>query len=112
MSGKIRNFHAFKFRLAMAIAAQRSRPHVAVNTILNVFNALFNDRKELVRMTDWSRAQIDTIDHYHESTIVFSFRHSRPVVVRRVAIFSHARFVPTGTYEMADRCPLLVADMA
>jgi SAM-dependent methyltransferase len=112
MSGKIRNFHAFKFRLAMAIAAEGPRPRVAVDTILNAFNALFEDRSELVRISGWNRAQIDTIDYYQRSTVVFSFPTRDQLLSAARRTFRRAQFVPTGAYEMADRCPLLVADMA
>ena len=62
MAGAIENFHACKFRLAMALANGRSAPEIEVDTILTEFNSLFGDRDELVRVTGWSRAQIDTID--------------------------------------------------
>jgi SAM-dependent methyltransferase len=67
LGGIISNFHAFKLRLAMALAAQQRDPHVNVNSILRSFNDLFADRDELVRVTGWRREQVDTIDLYNGS---------------------------------------------
>ena len=58
----IGNFHAFKMRLAMALAAQQPVRQICVESILDSFNELFKNRDELVRITAWSREQIDTID--------------------------------------------------
>jgi len=110
LSGKIRNFHAFKIRLAMSLASQRPTPHVRVVDILESFDALFGNREELGRMTGWSREQIDTIDFYKDSSVFFSLpRHDQLLSVAS-SVFPNARLVPTGAYEMSELCPLLVAD--
>jgi SAM-dependent methyltransferase len=108
-SGEIRNFHAFKFRLGMALIADRSEPRAPVDAILRTFNELFSDRDEISRRTGWSREQIDTIDFYRGSTVAFHFPTQdqlRAVVSR---IFADVKFVAAGTYEFAERSPLLVA---
>ncbi len=58
VSGAIRNFHAFKFRLGMALIAEPSQPRVGVNAIFNTFNSLFKDRDELTRATALRRKLI------------------------------------------------------
>jgi SAM-dependent methyltransferase len=111
LAGKIDNFHAFKIRLAMSLAGQKSVPQIRVAGILEAFNSLFRDREELVRATQWSREQIDTIDYYRDSSVFFTF----PTQDRLLSVVSRicpdVRLVSSGRYEMAERCPLLVVDM-
>lgn len=111
LAGGIRNFHAFKIRLAMSLAGQRPLPHVRVAEIFEAFNSLFDDREELARTTRWSREQIDTIDYYRDSSVTFAFpaRDWLLSVVSRIC--PGARLVSSGDYELSRRCPLLVADM-
>ena len=110
LSGKIGNFHAFKIRLAMSLASQRPVPQVCVADILESFNALFGNREELVRMTGWSREQIDTIDFYKDSSVFFSLPGRDQLLSVASSVFPNARLVPSGIYEMSELCPLLVAD--
>ena len=110
MSGGIGNFHAFKMRLAMALAAQQLKPQVRVETILDAFNALCGNRDELARATGWSRAQIDTIDFYRGSTVLFNLPTKDQFMSVISRILPSSRLVSSGTYEMAERCPLLVAE--
>jgi SAM-dependent methyltransferase len=110
MSGAIRNFHAFKFRLAMAIAAEGGRVAVGVDSIFKEFTGLFRDRDALVRMTGWDRQHIDTIDHYEGSMVAFHFPTRSQLLAAVAGKFSNARFLPSGTFELAERSPLLVMD--
>ncbi len=107
--GKIRNFHAFKCRLGAAIVGEGSSPNVKLRTILGVFNELFADRDRLAHLTGWRREQIDTIDFYGASQAAMSFPTQNQLFLVLSESFSNVRFVPVGTYELAERCPLLVA---
>jgi SAM-dependent methyltransferase len=109
VSGTIGSFHAFKIRLAMALIADPARPGIGVNAILEAFNSLFRDRDGLARTTGWPRDQIDTVDFYHGSNVVFHFpeRHALLAAVSRA--FADPRLVPSGSYELADRAPVLIA---
>jgi hypothetical protein len=110
VDGAIRNFHAFKLRLAMAIAAEAGRVQVGVNEIFAVFQAMFPDRDELVRLTGWDRGHIDTIDYYESSVVAYSFPTRRQLLSVIPRTFTNVRLVETGTYELADRGPLLVME--
>ncbi len=110
LSGTISNFHAFKMRLAMALAAQRPVPQICVANILESFNSLFKNRDELVRATGWFREQIDTIDFYRGSTVSFNLPTKDQLLSVVSGICPSARLVPSGTYAMSERCPLLVAE--
>jgi hypothetical protein len=112
MSGTIRNFHTFKFRLGMALAAQQPGFRAGVDTIFNVFSELFEDRTELARLTGWDRAHIDTIDHYKQSTVAYHFPPREAVLSIACNTFSKAQLVSSGAYEMAELAPLLVVEAA
>jgi len=112
MSGKIGNFHAFKLRLAMSLAARQSSPQVHVADILDVFNSLFSDRQELVRATGWSRQQVDTIDFYRDSTVFFTFPNRDQLLSAVSKVCRDPQLVTSGSYEMSEQCPLLLVDRA
>src|SRR4029077_860261 len=61
-AGRIANFHAFKWHLAMAIVSGSGDANVPVATIRDVFIANFPDRKTLAAKTGWASDDIDTID--------------------------------------------------
>lgn len=109
-SGTIRNFHAFKCRLAAAMVTQASTCNVKVHDIFKLFGELFPDRRRLVEMTGWSRGEIDTIDFYQGSKTIMSFPTRRHVASVVSQSLSNVRFLEIGTYELAEHCPLLVAE--
>lgn len=106
----IASFHAFKWRLAMAVVARGSNPNIAASAIRDNFNQLFYDRGALAEATGWTMADIETIDAYKDSREVYSF----PTIGQfRSAIpdtFRNIRVADSGTYELSDRCPLLIMD--
>jgi SAM-dependent methyltransferase len=109
LSGKINNFHAFKLRLAMALAARQSVPQIRVGDILDAFNSLFENRQELVQAVRWSREQIDTIDFYKDSAVLYFFPKKDQILSLVSKVCHDAQLVPSGNYEMSELCPLLVA---
>jgi hypothetical protein len=110
LSRGIRSFHAFKFRLAMTIAAH-GRPAVGVAQILDTFEELFPDRDRLQAASGWRREDIATIDVYRGSSDVYNFptwqqfRAVLPPSVRSI------RRLDVGTYELAERCPLVIMEL-
>ena len=112
LQGEICRFQALKFRLAMALVAERGDPNIPVRIIHDAFEASFADRGELAKITGWRRDEIDTIDVYRSSPEVYTFPTSRECLSVVPSAFSNARLVPAGTYELAERCPLLVMEKA
>jgi hypothetical protein len=110
LSGAIGNFHAFKMRLSIAVASENADPRVAVTEVLDHFDRMFPDRDELAQVTGWRRDEIDTIDFYKNSSIATTRPTCRQVLAVVSQVFPNARFVSAGSYELADRCPLLVMD--
>jgi SAM-dependent methyltransferase len=108
--GKIRSFVYFKFRLGMAIAATRAHPNVPVQSIYETFVANFPDRDRLAAAIGQDRSEIDKIDQYKNSSEVYNFPTRQQVLSTIPSIFANAHFVQVGTYELAERCPLLVME--
>jgi len=111
VAGAIGSFHAFKWRLAMALVARQKSPNICVRTIHYSFSSEFPDRASIARATGWNAADIDTIDVYRHSTEVYSF----PTIEQFESIvpgtFANVRFADAGSYELAERCPLLSMDL-
>ncbi len=112
LSGKVAGFHAFKWRLAMAVAAERGAADVPVTKIHDAFEKQFHDRAELSRATGWSLQQIGEIDAYVGQASVFSFPTRREILTTLPRTFANPRFAVSGTYELAERCPIFIADFA
>ncbi len=98
------SFHAFKWRLAMALAAGGD---VAVAAIARAFDELAPDRAALAAATGWSPAAIATIDAYRGSELVYSFPPRATVLAALAPHFELAAAHVPG-YELGERCPTVV----
>ncbi|MGN6515519.1 MAG: class I SAM-dependent methyltransferase [Rhizomicrobium sp.] len=112
MAGKIAGFHAFKWRLAMALAHESKSASVPVAQIHEAFERAFADRATLAAATGWSQDDIAEIDAYAGKVFVYQFPTRREILAHLPASLAGARFQSSGDYELAERCPLLVADFA
>jgi hypothetical protein len=110
MNGKIAGFHAFKWRLAMALAAEAQNPAVSVSHIHQTFQREFPDRQALSRMTDWGLEEIAEIDAYDSKPMIYQFITRRELLAHLPKEFCNPRFAPSGDYELAERCPIFIAD--
>jgi SAM-dependent methyltransferase len=107
LEGAHRSFHAFKWRLAMTVAAETDDPNVPVVAIRDAFNALLPDRDTLSAQTGWSMGDIETIDVYAQSREVYSFPTFAQLRETIADAFDDIRLVACGSYPLAERCPLL-----
>ena len=108
LAGAIENFHAFKWRIAMACTTGGSDFAINVRTIRDTFDGMFPDRECLAVRTGWSIASINTIDVYAGSDTNYSFATLAMLVDEANIWFDDVRVVPSGSYPLAERCPLLV----
>lgn len=105
------SFHGFKWRLAMALCAERQTMSLPVRDLL----AAFRDR--VVRgsaerwMLDrgWDAADLTSIEVYAESTETYSFP-TRAELETSVPDGLWLRWHDVLGYELAERCPLAVLD--
>ncbi|HET9385858.1 MAG TPA: methyltransferase domain-containing protein [Gemmatimonadales bacterium] len=111
MAGRIGTIHALKWRLANALSAQATQPNVSVQSILDTFNRLFPDRLALRCATGWEESVIAQIDAFEGLPDVHSFPTLKQLLASITHEFEAPRLVPSGSYELAERCPLLVMDV-
>lgn len=103
-------FHAFKWRLAMALTESLGGKNIPVQSIYEAFVAGFPDREQLAVRTGWDLRDIATIDVYNGSTEVYSFPTRQETFEAVPTEFATVRFVEMDRYELSDRCPLLILD--
>jgi SAM-dependent methyltransferase len=108
-AGRIGSFHAFKWRLAMALQprGRGALPEVRLADVFDAFTALCPDRHALAARLGWREETIDTIDAYRGAVARYSFpplSFLRPVLARRFV----ERACATPSYELGERCPTLL----
>jgi SAM-dependent methyltransferase len=101
------NFHALKWRIAMALAPSRPRAAVLVSDILAAFNAMFPDRSKLASECGWSLEDIATIDAYEGADHKLGFPTLASFVALSERSFSHVRVIEAAGYPLAERCPTI-----
>ena len=94
----------------MALVAERGDPNIAVRIVHDAFEASFADRNQLAEITGWRCDEIDTINVYRSSPEVYSFPTRQQCLSAIPGAFTNVRLIPAGTYELAERCPLLVME--
>ncbi|MBZ9986371.1 class I SAM-dependent methyltransferase [Mesorhizobium sp. BH1-1-5] len=108
LSGGVSTFHELKWRVAMTAIGGAPDYIIPVTGILEQFDALFPDRAELSARTGWELPIIGTIDVYRNSSVVYSFAPAAAPIEEARTFFDDVRLASTGTYGLAERCPLLV----
>lgn len=107
---RIASFGALKWRLAMALANERRNPSMPVVEIRARFEREVAARARFADETGLLLEDLDTIDIYRDSAEVYCFpteselRRSLPACVRFL------EFASSGSYELAERCPLVVLE--
>lgn len=108
LSGAISTFNELKWRVAMLETGGAPDHAIPVKTIAGRFDTLFPDREELSERTGWTLPVIGTIDVYRNSSAIYSFAPVAAILEEAKAYFGDVNVAPTGTYGLAERCPLLV----
>lgn len=106
LRGEFRSFHAFKWRLAMAMVAESGDVNVRAADIYACRNRLLPGDERLAAATGWSTDEIDTINAYRDATISFSFPTLEELRRSYAATFDEIS-VAYGSYELAECCPIL-----
>jgi hypothetical protein len=109
-AGRVDSFHDLKWRIAMAIAGDGA--DVAVQDIRAAVQEMFPDRDQLCRSTGWRREEVETIEVYAGSPAIYNFPTEAMIAGLLRQHFAKVRIVPCGSYALAERCPLLVAETA
>lgn len=106
LRGEFRSFHAFKWRLAMAMLAESGGVNVRAADIHTSRGRLLPDDATLAAATGWDVAEIDTINAYRDTTVSFSFPTLEQLRRSYAAVFDEIS-VAHGTYELAECCPIV-----
>jgi SAM-dependent methyltransferase len=104
-SGAIGSFHAFKWRLAMAVQGMDDAPDVAVDAVWRVWHTARIDMRVLETARGWPPEEVGTIEYYQGSPARYNFmRFDDTIRCLQRAGFD---LVATrrGNYELAERCP-------
>lgn len=108
LAGGVSTFHDLKWRVAMTATGGAPDYAIPVTGILEQFEAMFPDREELSARTGWGLPVIGTIDVYRNSSVIYNFAPVSALVEEARVFFDDIRVASTGTYGLAERCPLLV----
>lgn len=103
---QIGSFHAFKWRLAMAVTAERGHPDLPVAHLYQRFAMLVPERAALAGATGWSADEIGTIEVYRGSGLSYSFP-TLAQLQQSLPAYCHQLSVACGSYELAERCPVI-----
>lgn len=108
MAGTAGTFHALKWRIVMAGAADNADRAIPVAMILEAFDQMFPDRNALASVTGWPLSVIGTIDVYAHSPVVYSFATVAMLIAEAAEQFDDVEVAPSGDYPFSEHCPLLV----
>ncbi len=103
--GAIGSFHAFKWRLVMAVQGMDDAPDVAVDAVWQIWSAARIEMRALAAARGWPPEQVGTIELYRGSAARYNFMRYDDTIRH----LQRAGFDPVatriGSYELAERCP-------
>jgi len=104
--GSVGSFHAFKWRLAMAL--QGDAADVPVAEIWHAWHAAGIDARRLAAERGWQPEAIDTVAVYRDSPLRYRFARLDALLAELDAGgFTHVA-TRHGHYELAERCPIVL----
>ena len=107
-SGEIGSVDALKWRLAMAVQGLTGAHDVCPHEAWTVWNEPRWNARTLAAGLGWSPAQVGTIEYWRGSSARYAFmRFDEAIGHLRRAGFDLVA-ARTGSYELAERCPLLL----
>jgi hypothetical protein len=107
LEGRIGNFHAFKWRLAMALQGASISAGVALSEIWRVFRQHVPDDGELASRCGFPLAEIATITNYRDQSARYTFSTREEALTSFLPWFD-AVDEWSGRYELGERCPTVI----
>lgn len=104
--GRIGSFHVFKWRLAMSLQ-ETSRTGVVLNDIWSTWADQHISLSTLANKPGWTPDEVSTIELYKDRPVRFAFAQLAEVREILSDLFVEVS-ADYGTYELAERCPILV----
>jgi len=103
--GAIGSFHAFKWRLAMALQSADDAPDIAVDAIWRAWNAAGIDPRALAAKRAWPIEVFQTIEFYRGSKARYNFMPYDETIRHLARAGFDLRATHSGSYELAECCP-------
>ncbi len=103
-SGAIGSFHAFKWRLAMAVQGMDDAPDVAVDAVWQVWHEARIDMQALAVARGWPPEQVGTIEFYQGSAARYNFMRYDDTIRHLQYVGFDLVATRSGGYELAERC--------
>jgi hypothetical protein len=104
-NGKIGNVHVLKWRIAMSVHSDRCDKGVALDDVWQAYRDVVPAPKVLEDRFGWDSRAIATLDNYQGSLSRYTFP-TTDEIARAMPEFN-VQIVGYGSYELADRCPVL-----
>jgi SAM-dependent methyltransferase len=104
-AGQIGSFHAFKWRLAMAIQASRQAMDVPVTDVWRVWRDTGLTARQLAAEHHWPLVQIETINLYRDSPAHYNFMSFDTTMAKLRDAGFELLARREGHYELANCCP-------
>jgi SAM-dependent methyltransferase len=105
-AGKIRSFHALKWRIAMALPTNIARG-TALDEVWRAWRSMCPDEDALAALLACDRGTVDTIHTYRGSTATYTFPTHTELRAAFDGLFVE-RSIVTPSYELGERCPSIV----
>ena len=106
LRGSIGSFHAFKLRLLMALQ-ESAHKGVAVKDAYWAWTDRKIDLERLPSSPGWAKPAVETIGLYRDAETVYSFPTLDELRMELAEFFEEIS-VTVHSYELAERCPILV----
>ena len=111
LSGRERDWNAARWRVAMAAADADG--NIAARDLAAAWRGLFEPLPDLVQRTGWNLEAMEMVlRSFERATLRYSFVTRAAVLDALPRTLANARFVPSGSYPLAEGCPFLVAERA
>ncbi len=107
-AGEIGSIHAFKWRLAMAVQGAAGAHDVGLHDAWTVWDEPRWNARTVAEGLGWSPAQVGTIEFWRGSSARYVFMRFDEAVGHLHRAGFDLVVARTGSYELAERCPLLL----
>ena len=105
LGGEIDSFHAFKWRLGMAVQGIDDAPDVAVDAIWRIWSSAQIDASRLAQERGWPLATVRTMDFYRGSSARYNFMRYDETISHLQRAGFDLLATRSGHYELASCCP-------
>lgn len=104
-SGNIGSVHTLKWRIAMALHADKCERGVMLDDIWRAYRHVAPNPHHLTNLFGWNPHEVATLDNYQGSSSRYTF--PTPDEIAGAMPEFNVQMVGCGAYELAERCPIL-----